>query len=580
MRPGSSTIAGTWSGAGEGLEQLESIIAKQASGFGLLEKAITTTLEAESVEQAVARLLDLIKRHLDVPLAHAYLAGHLGGGQPDSALVSREIWSCDDPRSFASLIVCTRDEPLLSTAGLGGEALRSGQPEFRRSYSPSKLGPRAVVAGQVGLSSYYGIPLLGDDRVVALLEFFAPDEALISDLDRDFVERSVACLGPLFARSGTDQASYDRDSVIRLAQKTAGLAYRVWEGGSEGASLSPELLNLLGVGQETGPVMRDSDFLARFVDPRDRARMAQANRDHFAAARHVEECYRLIRADGSVIWVRETIDVEFDHDGRFWRAVGVMQNITAFKTVEAELLNAKEAAEAANRAKSLFLANVSHELRTPLNAIIGFSEIMEDEVFGPVADDRYKRYVSDIRDSGVQLLKTINDVLDLSKIEAGRFDLHMEPVDIVVLCEQAVRLVKGQRAFRHRDIELAFPTPRVVLRADQRAFRQIMVNLLSNACKFSLPESLVWIRGHLGDDGAVTVDVIDQGIGMTAAEKDRAMEPFQQVDNSFGRQYEGTGLGLPLAKSMTEQQNAIFSVTSTPGEGTTVRLVWPADQVL
>ncbi|MBV8168352.1 MAG: two-component sensor histidine kinase, partial [Alphaproteobacteria bacterium] len=247
--------------------------------------------------------------------------------------------------------------------------------------------------------------------------------------------------------------------------------------------------------------------------------------------------------------------------------------------VEIALRRAKEEAEAANVAKSEFLANVSHELRTPLNAVIGFSEIMRDALMGPI-DNRYREYAQDIHDSGQHLLRLIGDVLDLSKIGAGRLDLHDEPVDLGQVLASCQRLLNERARNGGVTLEVDRARDLPVVIGDPVRLKQIVLNLMSNAIKFTPENGRVSVRAAPDADGGVVVTVVDTGIGMNLAEIDVALEPFRQVDNAMSRRYEGTGLGLPLAKQLTELHGGTLEIVSQPGLGTTVRMHLPRTRVL
>lgn len=258
----------------------------------------------------------------------------------------------------------------------------------------------------------------------------------------------------------------------------------------------------------------------------------------------------------------------------------VVRDITSWKKVEADLLRAKESAEDASAQKSDFLAKISHELRTPLNAIIGFSEVMSSEKFGPVANKRYLGYINDIHTSGGHLLSLINDLLDLSKIEAGKFELDFVSVDLDDIVTQSVATMQPQ-ASRGRVIirsSLSPDLPPVV--ADERAMHQIMLNLLSNAIKFTDAGGQVIVSAELDEAGEVKLRVRDTGIGMNEEEVERALEPFQQILRSDRIEQEGTGLGLPLTQALTEANRASFAIESTPGSGTLVEITFPTTRVL
>jgi PAS domain S-box-containing protein len=289
--------------------------------------------------------------------------------------------------------------------------------------------------------------------------------------------------------------------------------------------------------------------------------------------------YRIRHKDGSLRWVQERGRGILGDDGRPLFLDGVVFDITDRKTAEAELLRTKDNAESANRAKSEFLAMMSHELRTPLNAIIGFSDMVIEEMFGPVGSDRYRGYLRDIRNSGTHLLELINDILDLSKAEAGQVDLQESLVDVEELVGGSVALV----ALRARqagveiltDIESDLPK----LRADERKVRQALLNLATNAIKFTPAGGRIVLRARLVGDRLRLV-VEDTGIGMAAADIPKALSPFGQIDSALSRRHTGTGLGLPLTKRLVEAHGAAFSLASELGAGTAVTIEFPPQRLV
>lgn len=263
------------------------------------------------------------------------------------------------------------------------------------------------------------------------------------------------------------------------------------------------------------------------------------------------------------------------------RFCAVMRDITQWKTTEAELRAAKEAAEQASAQKSEFLANISHELRTPLNAILGFSEVMKAERFGPIGNAKYKGYITDIHTSGEHLLSLINDLLDLSKVEAGKFELNFTAVDMPDMVEQCIHIMEDQAREGRVLVRTSRPKRLPAVVADQRSMRQIILNLLSNAIKFTEPGGQVIVSMEMTDQGEVKLRVKDTGIGMTGTELTQALEPFQRVGTTNReREVPGTGLGLPLTKALTEANRAAFSISSEPKRGTLVEITFPTTRVL
>ncbi|MGO7040476.1 ATP-binding protein [Rhizobium acaciae] len=259
----------------------------------------------------------------------------------------------------------------------------------------------------------------------------------------------------------------------------------------------------------------------------------------------------------------------------------VIRDITQWKRTEDELRNAKGAAETANAHKTDFLARVSHEIRTPLNAIIGFSDMMAGERFGPIGHPRYIEYANDIGRSGRHVLDIVNDLLDISKIEAGEMDLDFAAVGLNEAVSEAVALVQPQANGQRVIIRtaLSHAVPEVV--ADLRSIKQIALNILSNAIRFTPSGGQIVVSTSYEANGSVVLRVRDTGIGMTRSELDQAMKPFRQVSSTQSRHRgDGTGLGLPLTKAMVDANRATFSINSAPNEGTLVEITFPSQRVL
>ncbi len=267
-------------------------------------------------------------------------------------------------------------------------------------------------------------------------------------------------------------------------------------------------------------------------------------------------------------------------DGEPAHFSAVFRDLRGWKETEADLIAARKRAEDASEQKSGFLAKMSHEIRTPLNGIIGFSEVMQEERFGPLGNDRYRDYVKDIRESGAHLMGLVNDLLDLSKVEAGKLDMNFSDVRLNDLVEQCVAIMQPQSSDARIVIRssLARALPAVV--ADPRSLRQVLLNLLSNAIKFTAAGGQVIVSTAKGRTGEVFLRVRDTGAGMSKADVAVALEPFRQLSVTPSTGERGTGLGLPLAKALVEANRAVFSLESTPGEGTMVEIRFPQSRVL
>ncbi len=258
----------------------------------------------------------------------------------------------------------------------------------------------------------------------------------------------------------------------------------------------------------------------------------------------------------------------------------VLRDVTAWKRTEEELINARQEAERASTAKSEFLAKISHEIRTPLNAIIGFSEVMMDERFGAIGNERYRQYLKDIHSSGGHLISLLNDLLDLSKIEAGKLEMTFVSVDLNTLVQQCVAIMQEQANRERVIIRTSLPATLPHIVADARSVRQIALNLLSNSIKFTGAGGQVIVSTAVNDTHEVMLRVRDTGAGMSEKELQTALEPFRQLATAARWGSSGTGLGLPITKALAEANHARFRITSQIDDGTLVEVAFPATRVL
>jgi PAS domain S-box-containing protein len=289
--------------------------------------------------------------------------------------------------------------------------------------------------------------------------------------------------------------------------------------------------------------------------------------------------YRGRRKDGTYIWVEASLTASRNPATGGTEIVSVVRDVNDRVHSELALRDAKRQADAANRAKSEFLSTISHELRTPLNAVIGFSEIMQRELLGPIGNDKYRSYVVDIQTSGTLLLNVINDILDLSKAEAGRLELTENTFDVEESTRGVLRLLNPRIEDGGLCAEIDMPSDLPMLRADERKTQQVLLNLLSNAVKFTLPGGRIDVVGRFDQETGIIIRVIDTGIGIEPANIDAVFEPFMQIDSALSRKNDGTGLGLSVVKALMEQHQGRVELKSTVGSGTEVIIIFPPERV-
>jgi PAS domain S-box-containing protein len=288
---------------------------------------------------------------------------------------------------------------------------------------------------------------------------------------------------------------------------------------------------------------------------------------------------RFTTADDEVRWIQFT-KVRFPGANGDKKILTIGSDFTERKAAENALRSAKEQAEAASRSKTEFLANMSHELRTPLNAIIGFAEMIEKGLLGPIENPKYPEYARNINDSGQHLLSIINDILEVSKIEAGQIEITDQTVDVGQVIDDVVRIVRARADEQNLDLKIDYERPAPFLRADERKVKQILLNLLSNAIKFTPSGGVVRIEAATLHDRSVQIRVTDTGVGIAEEDVPRALERFGQVEHVMTRLHSGTGLGLPLAAGLAELHGGSLELDSKEGEGTSVTVTFPPERFI
>ncbi|MCB9965327.1 MAG: PAS domain-containing sensor histidine kinase [Rhodospirillales bacterium] len=368
------------------------------------------------------------------------------------------------------------------------------------------------------------------------------------------------------------QDSPDTERLLSLSQEIAHVGHWHWVMDDQNIIWSDELYRIAGVSRDKfTPTV---DQIKKLVHREDLGLLMQGFQQAILAQKDYEMDCRIIRPDGTIRHVSCVGRLAVNDDGDVTELYGIVQDITDRIQKEKELRLAKEDVERAYAAKSQFLANMSHELRTPLNAVIGFSDMMDKELYGALGHPKYKEYVSGIRKSGEHLLDLISDILDMSKIEAGRYELYVEDLDIEDVIHSVVQIMKGRCKDGKIKINVDMQTPNVHLRADRRALTQILLNLLSNAVKFSSADGRIQVQ-CFGRDDYVLLRVIDNGVGIAANKLPYVMRPFEQARVSYTRDQEGAGLGLAISKELVELHGGHIYIDSHVGQGTTVSVRLP-----
>jgi two-component system cell cycle sensor histidine kinase PleC len=383
------------------------------------------------------------------------------------------------------------------------------------------------------------------------------------------------CLGyDITTTKINEQALIRREQELSEAQALANMGHWRWRVGSTAIEWSDQIYQIFGVNRgEFEPTLDNTNQL---LHKRDIGRMMQAFQRAIIEQNNYDLDFRVVRPDQSIRYVRCEGRCELDSDGDAIALYGVMQDVTEQTEHEMALREAKESAEQAYAAKSRFLANMSHELRTPLNAIIGFSDMIERQMLGPLGSEKYVDYASSIKDSGEHLLDLITDILDMSKIEAGKYDLDLEKIQLGNVVNTAVRMIESRANDGVLKLENTVESDDPIVVADRRAVMQILLNVLSNAVKFTEPGGTISVSCEEFEHH-VTIKIMDTGIGIPANKLNAVMRPFEQVSTAFTRNHEGSGLGLAITKELAELHGGMLNLESTVGQGTIASLRLPRD---
>ncbi len=491
-------------------------------------------------------------------------------------------------KAVPDLVGLTRGD--LLRLGLEADALhRSGTP------SPAAADPDAWIAAELGRLRTGDVERHMADGHIYLVRTQPTDEggSVVVITDVTAVKRAERRLIDAVESMSDAFALWDADDRLVLHNSAyAKLFAGVPESAAVGKAFPDILRAALDAGAFPAAIGKEDEYFSERVV---RHRNPEAPLVHpFHDGRWLRLAERRT-TDGGIVAVRTDVTEEVHRE----QALRESQRELAERVLELEeaeeqlrrqrdemsalyqqVVHARDEAAAANSAKSAFLANMSHELRTPLNAIIGFSEIMQGRLFGDLGHPRYDGYIGDMLGAARHLLKLINDILDLSKVEAGKWDLREEPVDIARLLDSVLRMFRSRQEAARLSIRVETRPGLPLLRADEKALTQIVSNAVSNAIKFTPAGGQVRVRARRDAAGRLRLVIADSGIGIKPADMEKAMTPFGQVDNYLTRRHQGTGLGLPIAKALAERHGGSLRLRSQPERGTSVMVTLPAERFM
>jgi len=553
----------------------EAELQRTNRAVNLLQDIAVAANDATSPDEAIQICLDAVCSATGWPIGHALMPAK--GGVEE--IESTKLWHIDEPERFELFRQVTELIGIKPGVGLPGFVLSYATPHWIEDITTHRDYPRANLGDGNDVRSAFGFPVMVGEKVAAVLEFYTDRVVERDNQLLDISAQAGLLIGRVIERGQIDELHAESE------QRLAGIVDIASEGIiSIGADSHIKMFNK---GAEKIFGYTAGDMVGQSIDLLLPERFREHHGQHIAEFQQAPEVSRLMRGRGTLYGQRadgtefpaEALISKLELPGETVMTV-IVRDITKRVRAEEALLEAKEEAEHASRTKTEFLANMSHELRTPLNAIIGFSQLLDDEFAGSTDNAELASYSGHINGAGKHLLALINDILDISKVESGDNTLQEEDLEIAKIVDSCLTMTRNRANGAGLPVSLDIEEGMPHLRGDERRLKQIVINLLTNAIKFTETGGTITVKSWYNADSGFVLQVIDTGIGIALEDIPKALARFQQIDGALNRDQEGSGLGLPLSKALVELHGGSLDLQSQVGVGTTVSVRLPSERAV
>ncbi|MCG8342272.1 MAG: ATP-binding protein, partial [Chlorobiales bacterium] len=526
----------------------------------LLQEIASVANAADSEEEVFQTAITKFTTFIGWPIGHVYVLE-----DESNKLIPTDIWYCSNSKKFNEFIKETEKYSFESNVGLPGRVLFNKEAEFVEDVQSANHFFRNKLTADLKVKTAFAVPVIIENRVVAVLEFFNNEKVEKDENILEIASEIGTEIGRVIVRKNIENAL--KESEEKFRQLAENIEQVLWlRSKDEILYISPSYEKVFG--RKVSELYNEPNSFLKAIHKDDLDRIKEAFKNVYLKDKNFDEEYRIVLPNGQIKWIHART-FTFQVDDKNTRSVGIAEDVTDFIKLNSELVKAKEEADKASQAKSEFLANMSHEIRTPMNSIIGFSELLNNLV----QDVKQKSYLNSIRSSTKSLLTLINDILDLSRVEAGKLELEPEPTDLKRLVQEIEDIFSIKAEEKNLDMSKSFSKnfPQYI-EIDETRIRQILFNLVGNAIKFTDKGSVeVELKQIKYNPKKKTVDfniiVKDTGIGIPKKQHEEIFESFKQQEGQSSKKFGGTGLGLAITKRLVEIMGGKIKVESEPGKG-------------